>query len=91
MRTIGAVLLMAGLLPRAEPAQQSGDYTDRVEIRRTDHGIPHIRATDLAAMGFGLAWVQLEDYGARIPHTLLRARGHLGRWYGRDSLNSDYG
>ena len=91
MWTIGAVLLMAGLLPRTAPAQQSGDYADRVEIRRTDHGIPHIRATDLAAMGFGLAWVQLEDYGARIPHTLLRARGHLGRWYGRDSLNSDYG
>ena len=91
MRTIGAVLLMAGLLSPAAQAQAAGDYADRVEIRRTTHGVPHILADDLAAMGFGLAWVQLEDYGARIPHTLLRARGHLGRWYGRDSLNSDYG
>jgi acyl-homoserine-lactone acylase len=51
-------------------------------IRRTDYGVPHIRAETLEAAYFALAWVQLEDYGARVVEGLLGARGestlHLG-------------
>ena len=31
----------------------------------TEYGVPHIYAHDLQAMGFGLAWVELEDQGLR--------------------------
>ena len=65
-------------------------YSARVEIRRTSHGVPHILARDLGALGYGLAWVQLEDYGAAVVVNFLRARGELARHFGRDSLASDF-
>ena len=70
--------------------QDPRPYPDRVEIRRTTHGIPHIAAEDMGAFGYGMAWVQLEDYGARVALGVIRARGHLGRVYGRDSLERDF-
>ncbi|MDT8436213.1 MAG: penicillin acylase family protein [Gemmatimonadota bacterium] len=63
---------------------------ERVEIRRTSYGVPHVLAEDLEAAFYGLAWAHLEDHGARVVHGLVRARGDLARHYGRDSLDSDF-
>ncbi len=71
-------------------AQSPRPYSERVEIRRTAYGVPHIEAQDMGAFGYAMAWVQLEDYGARVSHGLLRARGHLGRYFGRDSVERDF-
>ena len=62
----------------------------QVEVRRTAHGVPHIKAENLEAAGYALAYVQLEDYGPRVAFGLLRARGEMGRWFGRDSMESDF-
>jgi acyl-homoserine-lactone acylase len=62
----------------------------QVEIRRTAHGVPHIMAENLRAAYYALAWVQLEDYGARVAMGLVRARGEMGRWFGRDSMAGDF-
>ncbi|MGH7679521.1 MAG: penicillin acylase family protein, partial [Gemmatimonadaceae bacterium] len=71
-------------------AQTSDDPATRVEIRRTAHGVPHIKAQDLRAAAYALAWVQLEDHGPRVAIGILRARGEMGRWFGRDSMESDF-
>ena len=71
-------------------AQLSRPYADRVEIRRTAYGVPHVLADDLGALGFGLAWAQLEDHGIRVVVELMRARGELARVFGRDSIESDF-
>ncbi len=71
-------------------AQSARPFSDRVEVRRTAFGVPHILAEDLAALGFGMAWVQLEDYGERVAVNLVRGRGELARYFGRDSLESDF-
>jgi acyl-homoserine-lactone acylase len=63
---------------------------EQVEIRRTSHGVPHIIAQNLAALGYGEAYVQSEDYGARVALSLLRARGEVARWYGHDSIVADF-
>ena len=86
MRPSLTLVLLAALA--APLAAQS--YPSRVEIRRTAHGVPHILAKDLGAMGYGLAWAQLEDHGERIALNLVRARGELAKVYGRDSLESDF-
>lgn len=83
-----AVLMLAAAAARA---QSPRPYADRVEIRRTTYGVPHIVAEDVGAFGYAMAWVQQEDYGARVAHGLVRARGHLGRYFGRDSLERDFG
>src|ERR1039457_3100519 len=37
-----------------------------------------------------MAWVQLEDYGPQVALGLLRARGEMGRVFGRDSVEGDF-
>lgn len=79
-------------LPLAAVAQvnPSEDLSAAVEIRRTAYGVPHIKANDLRAAAYALAWVQLEDYGARALAGLQRTRGEMGRRFGRDSMESDF-
>ncbi len=69
---------------------QDDSHAERVVIRRTAYGVPHILAQDLASLGYGLAWVQLEDYGTAVVVNFLRARGELAEYFGRDSLESDF-
>ncbi len=62
-----------------------------VEVIRTGHGVPHIRARTLRAGAYALAWVQSEDYGSRTAMTMLRASGNMARVFGHDSIESDFG
>jgi len=86
---MGALLGTAGTTSLAQ-TQGDDDLSRRVEIRRTTYGVPHIKASDIRAAAYGLAYVQLEDYGARVALGLLHARGEMGRWFGRDSMRSDF-
>src|ERR1044071_4143545 len=80
------MLLFALLFQLPDPNDLSG----HVEMIRTAYGVPHIRAQDLKAFGYGLAWIQLEDYGATVAQGLLRERGTLARVFGHDSIESDF-
>ncbi len=66
------------------------DYAAHVEVRRTTHGVPHIKADNLGAAEYALAFVQSEDYGARVALDLLKSRGEMGRWFGCDSMERDF-
>src|SRR5688572_7046127 len=74
----------------AQAPNEAPELARRVEVRRTAFGVPHIKAEDLRAAAYALAYVQLEDYGARVAMGLLRARGEMGRWFGRDSMETDF-
>ncbi len=78
------------LLTGVKRPQAVEDLSRDVEIIRTAHGVPHIRATTLKAGAFGLAWVMSEDYGTRTVMNVLRASGNMGRVFGRDSIESDF-
>ena len=96
LRFTSATLLGAFLfLPRAAATQAAGNglpptLASEVEIRRTTFGVPHIRAQNLRAGAYALAYVQLEDHGARVAIGLLRARGEMARWFGHDSIDGDF-
>jgi acyl-homoserine-lactone acylase len=62
----------------------------QVEVIRTAYGVPHIRADNLQAAGYALAWVQAEDYGMRAAESLLRGSGRMGLVFGRDSIDTDF-
>ncbi|MDX1492901.1 MAG: penicillin acylase family protein [Longimicrobiales bacterium] len=82
-------LLLAALVAFQLP--DSGQaIASRVEIVRTEYGVPHIFAEDLAAMGFAMAWVQSEDYGAQVAIGLVQQRGEYARHVGRDSIGGDF-
>ncbi len=80
-------LLASTLIACQPPAHE---IARRVEIVRTDYGIPHILAEDLEAMGFGLGYVQSEDYSASIAVAMVASRGTLARHLGADELNADF-
>ena len=82
--------LLLALPANAQSNGRAPDLSTQVEVRRTTHGIPHIKAQNLAAAAYALAYVQLEDYGPRVAMGLLRARGEMGRVFGRDSMEGDF-
>ena len=71
-------------------ADTAAALVQRVEIHRTEYGIPHVLADDLKAMGFGLGYVQSEDYGASIAVAMMASRGVLARHLGAEELNADF-
>ena len=62
----------------------------QVEVIRTEYGVPHIYAENFKALGYALGYLQLEDYGRRVPIGMLRARGELARHVGASALASDF-
>ena len=89
--TLAAILILfvpAAALAQSPPAAPA--LAQQVEIRRTAYGVPHIKAENLTAAAYGLAYAQLEDYGANVALGLLRARGEMSRWFGRDSIDGDF-
>lgn len=78
-------------LPQAADSAAEAAVAARVEIVRTDHGVPHIFAQDLEAMGFALGWVQSEDWGDAAAVNLVKARGTYASHVGHDSIDDDFG
>ena len=75
----------------ASQAKPAAELWRQVEIIRTAHGVPHIRAENLRAAGYALAWVQSEDYGARTAINVMEARGQLALLNGtRENIESDF-
>ena len=81
--------VLSGQMPTASPDTALA-LSQRVEVIRTDFGIPHIFADDWKAFGFGMGWVQSEDYGDQIAVGIVRSRGVYGRFTGRDSIGGDF-
>ena len=92
MRSILAGLIFTACVvaPLRAQARDPNDLSSRVEILRTAYGVPYIRADDLKGFGYGLAWVQLEDYGPMVAMGILRSRGGMARVFGRDSIENDF-
>jgi acyl-homoserine-lactone acylase len=81
-------LFLAGMGP--SPRSPAEELWRDVEIIRTEHGVPHIRARTLRAGGYALAWVMSEDHGPRTVMNVLRASAGMGRVFGHDSIEYDF-
>ncbi len=86
---VQAVTLLGSSPQRPVPGATT-DLWRQVEIIRTAHGVPHIRAENMRAAGYALGWLQAEDYGPRTATRLLATRGQQSRTAGRASLEADF-
>ncbi len=84
------LVLLALVVRAAGVAAQASPHAEGVEIRRTSFGVPHVLAEDLDGMGYGLAWVMMEDYREDVPRALLRANGRWGLAVGPDEMEGDF-
>ena len=70
--------------------RDSKELWRQVEIIRTAHGVPHIRAENLRAAGYALAWLQCEDYGpAATPMSILQSSGRRASVEGAEFVEAD--
>jgi len=83
-----AVSLLLSLVPLASSLAQAD--TGAPLIRRTEYGVPHIKATSFRGIGVGLGYAMSEDYGERVLRVLLRNKGWMGRVFGADSMGGDW-
>lgn len=83
---ISFAAVVAGGIAASRPAPDDGMPV----IRRTEYGVPHIVASGFHGAGLGLGYAQAEDYGTRVIVSLVRAKGWMGRTFGRDSMASDF-
>src|SRR5690606_40722236 len=51
------------------------DLAEQVIIRRTDYGVPHIKAENIKAASFAMAYLQVQDYGRSVIDGLIQAKG----------------
>ena len=72
-----------------ERAEVQGELWRQVEVVRTGNGVPHIRAENLRAAGYALAWLQCEDYGTATPMEVLEASGRSATVLGYRGMESD--
>lgn len=82
--TLSIAVAVAGV-----SAQSADVLPNQVEIIRTAKGVPHIRAENLRAAGYALAWLQLEDYGPQTALNVLSASGRSATVAGYGRVESD--
>ncbi len=66
------------------------------EVARTSQGIPHVKATTFAGLGYGLAYAYAQDNVCMFADTLLTVRGERSRYFGpvasaTRSVGGEYG
>jgi acyl-homoserine-lactone acylase len=69
------------------PAATAPTY--HATITRTEHGIPHITATDFGSLGFGSGYAAAETTTCTLADILLTARGQRSRYLGPDGHFDD--
>jgi acyl-homoserine-lactone acylase len=66
--------------PPAPPAARIN-----VELARTTHGVPHVRADDFRSLGYGLAYAYAQDNVCMFADGLLTVRGERSLFFGADA------
>src|SRR4029078_79297 len=92
MRRLSLLLLFFCLLAFNASAQskKSTELWRQGEIIRNSHGVTPLRAQNLRAAGYALAWLQCEDYGTVTPIELLEASGRRAMVDGYSQIETDF-
>lgn len=76
------------------PAASQAETTFRASLRRTQGGIPHIRAEDWAGLGYGTGYAVAQDNLCLLARNFLELRAersrYLGAGLGDENLDSDF-
>ncbi|WP_223753250.1 penicillin acylase family protein [Myxococcus sp. RHSTA-1-4] len=65
------------------PPQPTPTPTYEATIRRTAHGIPHIKAKDMGSLGYGQGYAFAQDHVCILSEQILKVRGERARYLGQ--------
>ena len=91
MRSSIAAALLAVLLVTAPASAAATDGRYTAEIRRTEGGMPHIKARDFGSLGFGYAYAYAEDQACRFADIVATVNAQRSRYFGPDASFGDLG
>ena len=63
-------------------------YKYDVTVRRTELGIPHVKADDYASLGYGYGYAHAEDNLCVLQEDLVTVRGLRAKYFGRDGTHT---
>ena len=86
-RSLAAALAAAALLTIVPAALAAPN----VEIRRTSHGIPHIKARSWEGLGYGYGYAFAQDNLCEIADTYVTVNGERSRYFGADATYESRG
>lgn len=91
MGAVGALALLLSTLPLTGcPKKQLVTFdTDGVlnaKIRRTDYGVPHIKADNLESLAFGIGYAFSEDNACMLLDIVARYNSRRSQYYGPDKV-----
>lgn len=84
-----SLLLVLNILFLLTSPLYAQNIADKVTIRRTAYGVPHILAEDLKSVAFGLAYAELEDRGEKVILPLVRSKGVLAKYTDIENVDTD--
>ena len=87
MTSATAMLIICQLFAIEVWAISNKELAQKVTIRRTTYGVPHILAEDYRSLGFGLGYAQAEDHMVTIMKLILTSRGEKSKYFGGTSGN----
>ncbi len=79
-----AASLLSCLPSPVARAAEADALASRVQIRRTEYGVPHIEGESLEAVAFGFGYCQAEDHLPNIMRGIVGVRGELAATFGPD-------
>ena len=62
----------------------AGAQTYQVQIQRTSHGIPHIQASDLGGIGYGVGYSYAQDNLCLLADQVMTVRGERSKFLGAE-------
>ena len=89
---VGSLLLTARIARGAEqnsPTINPEEMAKSITIYRDSYGVPHIDAPTDAAVAFGMAYCQCEDFFWQVEDNYILGLGRYSEVYGKKGLNSD--
>ena len=84
-----AASLLSCLPSPVARAAEADALASRVQIRRTQYGVPHIEGESLEAVAFGFGYCQAEDHLPNIMRGIVGVRGKLAATFGPDEEPGD--
>lgn len=68
----------------------------QVEVARTTHGVPHVRAENFRSLGYGLAYAYAQDNVCMFADSVVTVRGERSMFFGPDArprqrMGDEYG
>ncbi|SAK63626.1 penicillin amidase [Caballeronia calidae] len=75
----------SGQTGQGDQATQRAASAWSAEIRRTQDGIPHIRAADWGSLGFGFGYAQAQDNLCTLADGFITYRGERSAYFGPDA------